>query len=35
MAIAISESTGMVTIFKSGQMIADIHKPAAVRQASP
>jgi DNA integrity scanning protein DisA with diadenylate cyclase activity len=27
-AFAISQSTGIVTIFKSGQMITDIHKPS-------
>ena len=27
-AIAVSQSTGTVTVFKSGQMITDIHKPA-------
>jgi diadenylate cyclase len=27
-ALVISQSTGIVTIFKSGQMITDIHKPA-------
>ena len=27
-AIVVSQSTGTVTVFKSGQMITDIHKPA-------
>jgi len=27
-AVAISESTGMVSVFRAGQMVADIHKPS-------
>jgi DNA integrity scanning protein DisA with diadenylate cyclase activity len=26
--IVVSQSTGTVTVFKAGQMITDIHKPA-------